>query len=127
METNESTIDLVDQTKPGNESFGDGMYPYLMGTFDIPASIHYLGSTSVGNSITTVFDRTDPWVLPSHYEPEVPLSALEVDYQAIVNTTIDPVLTPAIVSEEPDEAYLLAWEGKSLYSEDCLDMVFPSK
>ena len=36
------------------------MYESLMGTFDIPASINYIGSTSVGNSIAMVFDRTDP-------------------------------------------------------------------
>ena len=46
-----------------------------MGTFDIPAPINYLGSTSVGKCIATVVDRTDPWVLPSHHEPEVPVAA----------------------------------------------------
>ena len=54
------------------------MYASLMGTFDLPAPINYIGSTSVGKSIATVVDRTDPWVLPSHNEPEVPLSVAEV-------------------------------------------------
>ena len=67
------------------------MYSSLMGTFNILALINYLGSTSVGKSIAMVSDRTDPWVLPSHHDPEVPLSAVEVAYQAIVNTTIDPI------------------------------------
>ena len=83
METNESTIPLVDQVKPTSESLGAGMYASLMGTFDLPAPINYIGSTSVGKSIAMVVDRTDPWVLPSHHEPEVPLSVVEVAYQAI--------------------------------------------
>ena len=97
-----------------------------MGTFDIPASINYLGSTSVGNSIATVGDRTDPWVLPSHYEPKVPLLALQVAYKAIVNTTVDPILIPPTVSEELEEVYLPAWAENFLYTDDCLDLVFPS-
>ena len=54
------------------------MYTSLMGTFDLPAPVNYIGSTSVGNSIATVVDRTDPWVLPSPHEAEVPLSVVEV-------------------------------------------------
>ena len=69
---------LVDQVKPASESLGVGMSASLMGTFDIPALINYLGSTSVGKSIAMVVDRTDPWVLPSHHEPKVPLSEIEV-------------------------------------------------
>ena len=60
METNESIMPLVDQVKPASESLGDGMYSSLMGTFDIPSLINCLGSTIVGNSITTVVDITDP-------------------------------------------------------------------
>ena len=41
------------------------MYASLMGTFDLLAPINYIGFTSVGKSIATVVDRTDPWVLPS--------------------------------------------------------------
>ena len=102
------------------------MYTSLMGTFDLPALINYIGSTSVGNSIATVVDRTDPWVLPSHHEPEVPLSKEEVAYQAITHTTVDPIPLPLTVSEELEEAYLHAWAEKSLHSVDCLDMVLPS-
>ena len=126
METNESTIPLVDQVKLANESLGVGMYILLMGTFDILAPIHYLGSTSIGKSITTVVDRTDPWVLPSHHELEVRLSTVEIDYQAIIHTIVDPIAVPLTVSKEPKEAYLPAWEKNSLHTEDCLDMVFLS-
>ena len=125
METNESTMPLVDQIKLTSESLGAGMYASLMGTFDFPAPINYSGSTSVGKSIATIVDRTGPWVLPSRHEPEVPLSTTEVAYQAIVHTTVDSISVPLAVSEEPKEAYLLAWEVNYLHSRDCLDMVFP--
>ena len=125
METNQSTFPLVDQVKPTSESLGAGMYASLMGTFDFLAPINYLGSTSVGKSIATVVDRTDPWVLPSHHEPEVPLSAAKVAYQVIVHTIVDPIPVPLTVSEETKEAYFLAWEENSLHSRDFLDMVLP--
>ena len=73
-----------------------------------------------------VVDRTDPWVLPSHHEPEVPLSVAEVAYQVIVHTTVDPISVPLIVLEELEESYLPAWAENSLHSIDCLDMVLPS-
>ena len=101
MESNESTIPLVEQVKPASESLGARMYASLMGTFDIPTSINYLVSTSVAKSIATVVDRTNPWVLPSRHEPEVPLSAAEVSYQAIVHTAVDPIPVPVTVLEEP--------------------------
>ena len=79
-----------------------------MGTFDFLASINYIGSTSVGKSIATVVDRTDPWVLPTPHEPKVPLSAVEVAYQAITQATIDPIPDPLTVSYDLEEAYLPA-------------------
>ena len=66
---------LVDQVKPVAQSLGAEM-----GTFDLPALVNYIGSTSVGKSIATVVDRTDTWVLPTPHEPEVPLSTVEVAY-----------------------------------------------
>ena len=95
-------------------------------TFDILALINYLGSTSVGKPTVTVVDRTDPWVLPSHHELEVPLLAAKVAYQAIVHTTVDPILVPLTMSEELEECYLPTWAKNSLLSRDRLDMVLPS-
>ena len=86
-----------------------------MGTFDLPDPINYIGSTSVGKSIATVVDRTDPWVLPTHHEPEVPLSVVEVAFQDITQTTIDPILVPLSVSEELEEVYLPTWAENSLH------------
>ena len=125
METKDSTVPLVDHVKPASESLGAGMYASLMGTFDILAPINYLGSTRVGKFIAMVVDRTDPWVLPSHHEPEVPLSVVEVAYQAITQTSVDPISIPLTVSEELEEAYLPPWAENSLHSTDCLDMVLP--
>ena len=84
------------------------MYASLMGTFDLLALINYIGSTSVGKSIATVVDRTDPWVIPTHHEPEVPLSVVEVAYQAITQTTVDPIPVPLSVSKELEEVYFPA-------------------
>ena len=85
------------------------MYTSLMGTFDLPTPVNYIGSTSVGRSIATVVDRTDPWVLLSPHELDVPLSAVEVAYQAITQATIDPIPDHLIVSEDLEEVYLPAW------------------
>ena len=117
---------LGDQVKPATESLVAGMYASLMGTFDLPAPVNDISSTSVGRSIATVVDRTDPWVLPSPHESEVPLSVVEVSYQAITPTTIDPIPNPLTVSEDLKEVYFLTWVENSLNSIDFLDMVLPS-
>ena len=125
MYSNEYTVPLADHVKPSTEILGDGMYASLMGTFDLLASINYIGSTSVGNSIATVVDRIDPWVLPSPHEPEVILSVVEVYYQAITQTTIDPIPDPLIVLEDLEEVYFPTWVENSPHSIECLDMVLP--
>ena len=125
METNKSTVPLVDQVKPASESLGVGMYASLMGTFYFPSPINYIGSTSVGNSIATVVDRTDPWVLPTPHELEVPLSTVEVAYQDITQAAVDPIPDPLTVSDDLEEVYLPVWVENSSHSIDCLDMVLP--
>ena len=94
------------------------MYTSLMGTFDLPIPINYIGSTSVGKSIAIVVDRTDPWVLPSPHESKVPLSIVEVAYQAITQTTVDPIPDSLTVSEDLEEVYFPTWAEKSLHSTD---------
>ena len=117
---------LVDQAKPVAQSLGARMYASLMGTFDLPALVNYIGSTTVGKSIATVVNRTDPWVLPTSHEPEVPLSVVELGYQAITKATVDPIPDPLSVSDDLEEVYLPAWEENSSHSIDCLDTVLPS-
>ena len=80
----------------------------------------------MGKSIATIVDRTNPWVIPSHHEPEVPLSTVEGAYQAITQITVDPFPVPLTVSEELEEAYFLAWVENSFHSRYCLDMVLTS-
>ena len=72
------------------------MYASLMGTFDMPAPINYLGTTNVRKNVSTVVGRTDLWVLPSQDEPQVPLSTTKVSYQAIFDATIDSISNPLI-------------------------------
>ena len=124
MDSNESVVPLVDQVKITAQSLGADAS--LMGTFDLPTPINYIGSTSVGKSIAMVVDRTDPWVLPSPQEPKVPFLEVEVAYQAITQTIVDPIPDPLIVLEDLEEFYLPAWAENSLHSTDCLDMVLPS-
>ena len=102
------------------------MYASLMGTFDLPTMINYIGSTSVGKFIAMVVDRTDPWVLPPPHESKIPLSTVEVAYQDITQTTVDPIPYPLTLSEDLEEVYLPAWAENSLHSTDYLDMVLPS-
>ena len=65
LETTDSTVPLIDQSKITNEILGVGKYTSLMGMFDIPTPKNYLGSTSVGKYISTVVDRTNPLEIPS--------------------------------------------------------------
>ena len=101
LNINESTIHLIDHTKPTNEKLGAGMYASLMGTFDILAPINYLCST--------------PNVIPSYHEPQVPLSTVELVYQDIIDATVDYIATPSTVLEESEEAYIPSWVENSLY------------
>jgi hypothetical protein len=81
------------------------MYPSLMGTFNFSAPISYINVVSDESSsslrfvsfLTSYFD--DPWTLPSpatSYEGHsyigmaMPLSAVEIAYQAILEAVADP-------------------------------------
>ena len=98
------------------------MYVSLMGNFDFPAPIKFLGMVSAGKTVCIVVDRTNPWVLPSQVVPKVPLPVVEISYQDLVDATIDSVLTSSI-SEEIGEDYVHAWEVDSTYLHDFLNMV----
>ena len=50
---------------------------------------------------------------------------LKCPYRAVVDTTVDSTATLSIVLEESEESYLPDWADNSLYSYDCLNMVFP--
>ena len=80
---------------------------------------------SGGKNISTIVDRTKPWVLCSQEEPKIPLSTTQVSLQDIFDVISDSITTP-LVSEESDESYLTAWAEKYMYSYKFLDMFFPS-
>jgi hypothetical protein len=122
------------------------MYPSLMGTFNFPAPISYIRATPIDyqNSSSSVpitrvgSFRTsyleDPWVLPSpcesvkghvHVRMAMPLSAVEVTYQAIQQATADLDQTSSWM-EEDDQFPEPIWAQNSSTSLDCLDTMFPS-
>ena len=74
-----SNILMINQERPTSENLGVGMYSSLMDTFDFPAPINYIESTSIENNDSifgdffAIYNRTNRWILPTHDEPMVPL------------------------------------------------------
>ena len=66
---------MIDRARSVNESLGVGMYTSLMGTFDFPAPINYIGSSSVGRidftfeDFCSISNYSDPWILPMEAKP----------------------------------------------------------
>ena len=56
----------------------------------------------------------------------MPLSTVEVAYQAITEATVDLIPDPLSVSDDLEEVYLPECADNSLHSIDCLDTVLPS-
>jgi hypothetical protein len=96
-----SNVPFIAKTPPGYENVGVGLLKdsSLMGTFPIPppdiptpfvASINMI-STTVGE----IPESYDPWIVPSsddclRYGDRMPLSLVELAYQAIQSTTPSP-------------------------------------
>jgi hypothetical protein len=96
-----SNVPLIVKTPPGYENVDVGLLKdsLLMGTFPIPPpdittpfvySINMI-STTVGE----ILESYDPWIVPSsddylHYNDIMPLSPVELAYQAIQSTTPSP-------------------------------------
>ena len=49
MTSSESNIPMIDQASLDSENLGVGIYSSLMGTFDLPALVNYIGLTIIGN------------------------------------------------------------------------------
>ena len=120
---------MIYQVCLANEILGVGMYTSLMETFDFPAPINYIGSTSVGNidftskGFSSISNKTDPWILPTQDEPKVPLSATIVSYQVIYDVFVDPIMS-LYISKDSNVDYMSAWAANSMYSSVFLDMIF---
>ena len=137
--SSDSIVPLVDNPHLPTENLGVGMYSSLMGTFDLPspfAKINVVSSSK--ESPREEFFRTryfsDPWTLPSPtttlVEGQVngmafPISAVELRYQSIVNSTNNHS-TP-FSGEELDGDVAPAWTLDSTSAMNFLDTVLPSE
>jgi hypothetical protein len=109
------SIPVIDNSRLANENVGVGMYYSLMGTFDFSTPNHQVYAmssrpVSTGRSIpfhTSYFD--DPWTLPSpnlscegqlHAGMAMPLSAAEIEYQVVLDSSTDLDLVPSPTDEE---------------------------
>jgi hypothetical protein len=96
---------VIDNSQPTTEDIGVRMYSSLMGTFDFVTPIHhiYAMSSRFASSMMSVPFRTsyfnDPWTLPSptmscegqsHIRMQMLLSATEIAYQVVLDSTVDP-------------------------------------
>jgi hypothetical protein len=134
------SIPVIDNSQMETKNIGVRMYSSLMGTFDFSASSHHVYSmysrlVSIGRSIpfcTSYF--SDPWTLPSpnlsfqgrsHAGMTMPLSATDIVYQVVLNSSADPNLIPSPMDEE-DLVSMSVWATSLTCSHDFLDGNFPS-
>jgi hypothetical protein len=134
------SIPMFDNSQQETKDIGVEMYSSLMGTFDFVAPIHhiYAMSSRYASSMRFFPFRTlyfnDPWTLPSptmYYEGQshigmaMPLSAAEIAYQVVLDSSIDP---DPISSQTDEEDHVLkpVWATSSSFSHDCLDDTLPS-
>jgi hypothetical protein len=103
------SIPVIDNSQPTTENIGVRMYSSLMGTFDFTTPSHHVYAmssrpVSTGRSIpfrTSYF--SDPWTLPSptsscegqlHAGMAMPLSAAEIVYQVVLDSSTILILFP---------------------------------
>jgi hypothetical protein len=133
------TIPMIDNPQLGVVNVGVGLCPSLMGTVNYPPphddvkfiyNHHKAKIFQVSSFCMTYFE--DPWILPSpsatmdetgHSSMSMPLSAAEVAYSFIKQTSSNPDLTPA---QELDPLIEPIWAQVSLSNIDSLDLVLPS-
>jgi hypothetical protein len=110
-----------------------------MGTFDFMALIHHvyaMSSRPVSSERFVPFCTSyfnDPWTLPSstsscegqsHAGMAMPLSAVEIVYQVVLDSSVDldPITSP---TDEEDPVLKPVWATSLSCSHDCLDETFP--
>jgi hypothetical protein len=99
------SIPVIDNSQPTIENIGVRMYSSLMGTFDFVAPIHHIYpmSSRYSSSMRSIPFRTSyfnyPWTLPSstvscegqsHTRMDMTLSAIEIAYQTILDSSVNP-------------------------------------
>jgi hypothetical protein len=100
-----SSIPVIDNSQPTIENINVKMYSSLMGTFHFSAPIHhiYFMSSRSALVVRSIPFRTsycsDPWILPSptsssegqlHAVMDMPLLAVDITYQVVLDSFIDP-------------------------------------
>jgi hypothetical protein len=133
------SIPVIDNSQSTTKNIGVRMYSSLMGTFNFMALIHHVYAmssrpVSLESSIpfrTSYFN--DPWNLPSltascegqsHDGMTMPLSAVEIAYQDVFDSSTDPDPITSQMDEE-DPVLKLVWATSSSYSHEYLDDNFP--
>ena len=134
-----SVVLMIDNPQLGVVNIGVGLCPSLMGTFDYPPpqgdvkfiSTHHKAEIFHVSSFRTTYFQ-DPWTLPSpsdtmdvtgHAGMSMTLSAAEVVYSLVQQTSATPDPTPA---QELDPIPEPIWAQGSLAITDLLDLVLPS-
>jgi hypothetical protein len=134
------SISVINNSQPTTENIGVRIYSSLMGTFDFLAPIHHIYAMSSRPSFTgrsipfRTFYFSDPWTLPSlnslsegqsHASMDMPLSATEISYQVVLDSSAD--LDPATSqTDEEDPILRPIWATSLSCSHDFLDETFPS-
>jgi hypothetical protein len=134
-----SAVPMVDNPQAGVVNIGVGLCPYLMGTFEYPPpqgdvkfiSNHHKAEIFHVSSFRTTYFQ-DPWTLPSPSSTmdetgqvgmATPLSATEVAYSLVQQTSTTPDLIPI---QELEPLLEPIWAQDSLTNIDSLDLVLPS-
>jgi hypothetical protein len=134
-----SAVPMIDNPQASVINIGVFLCPYLMGTFDYPPphgdvkfiSTHHKAEIFHVSSFHTTYFQ-DPWILPSlsammdeigHAGMSMPLSATEVAYSLVHQTSATPYPTPA---QELDPLLEPIWAQGSLATTDLLDLFFLS-
>jgi hypothetical protein len=109
-----SNIPFIVKTPPGYENVGAGILrdSSLMSTFPIPPTIFLLLFTSINTISTTIGEipeSYDPWIVPLsddylHYGDIMPLSLVQLAYQAIQLATPSPC---SLLDTSPDPFHVV--------------------
>jgi len=133
-------IPMINNSQPETENIEVRMYSSLMGTFEFPTPIHHVYAMSSNPSLTgwsipfCTSYLSDPWNLPyptsssegqSHAGMDMPLSAMEIAYQVVLDSFVDP--DPVTLQTDGEDHVLRpVWATSLSCSHDFLDETLPS-